>query len=250
MTQQTNYSKNPDLGLPIVTTIAGDKEYRRYCRKVGDQFYVKDRDIFFIEETDSWYFKTSTKVDYDWELNKCYLKSSVPLTGGVVDFDKDKNPIIGMFTPNKYNNVTVVVKGGSKKLAINEEILINNNYFEDVANNTFYHSTDVSSSDRMAMQKPRHGKGYTNKGYNIEDNAEEFSRKKRLYADYPLKINEDAKKYGKFLNDLTFGCEVECSVGNLPIHVENRHGIVACRDGSLEGGQKIGKLIKVLYIIL
>ncbi len=232
----TSYKENPGLPMTVVDTIGGEKEYRKNCRSVKGNYYIKDKDIYFIEEENTWYFKKSTKVDYDWEKNCVYLKGTKLLTTGVVGFDSDGKPVIGLFTENPYNNCKVQLPNSATYPAISPDVLITNNYFEDVASNKFYSVSAVSRSDMSAMQKIRPSKTYTNKGYNIEDNKEEFERKKILYRDYNMKIGEDAKTYGKFLTDITYGAELECSVGACPDFVQNRHGLVSCRDGSLEGG--------------
>lgn len=232
------YKANPNLELEIITTINNEKEYKQNCKCVGGKYYVKGRDIFYIAEKELWYRKTSDKVDYDHEKNMVYLKDTYRMTKGVVGFDKDKQPIMGLFTPNPCNNCIVRIKG-SVYHSLNPEILLENNYFEDLASNEFYDKSSMSESDCKQMSKIRMSKSYTNKGYNIEDNATEFEEKKKSYANYSLKINNDAKVYGKFLGNVSMGVEIETSEGQIPTFIEYRHGIVMCRDGSISGGEAV-----------
>ena len=234
VTKIISYSENPEMGFPVVETFDGQKEYRKNCKYVKGKYYAIDKDIFYIESEDLWYRITSGKIEKDYETGIWYLKNTVHMTRGIVETDSKGEPVLGMFTLNPYNNCSAQFKGGNYQ-AMSPEIL-KGDWFEDVGNNVWYRSSETGISEMKARQKIRNEKNYTNKGYNIEDNATEFSQKKKLYADSPIEIGADAKKYGKFLGDMTFGCEFETCSGSIGKWIENRHGLVACRDGSLEGG--------------
>ena len=231
-----SYAENPNLGFTVIDTFDGKKEYRKNCKYVAHKYYVINKDIFYVESENLWIRESSGKIEKDYELNKWYLKNTVPLSNGVVDVDENHNPIYGKFSLNPYNNCYGYIGGSNKFFIKQPEDPV---YFEDVAQSILYRKIDMSNSDVSSRMKIRPEQSYTNKGYNIEDNSKEFKEKIGLYKNYNLPIKADAKKYGKYLADISYGCEIECSVGACPNHIQNRHGIVICRDGSLEGGQKI-----------
>ena len=51
---------SPKLKIKVVTTINGDKEYRRNCKYIKGNYYVIDQDCFFVAER--WYRKDSGKL--------------------------------------------------------------------------------------------------------------------------------------------------------------------------------------------
>lgn len=237
----TSYSKNPNLGFSTVKTINGIIEYRKNCKYLKENKSIKEgyysiyTDIFYIESEEKWYRVSSEKIEKDWETNKWYLKDyNSKLQKGVVGIEEDGGLIFDKFTANPYNNVIINSNGNSYN-ALNKEIL-KDFFIEDIGHSSFVRKSEYGSSDIKNFSKIRNAKNYTSKGYNIEDNGAEFERKKNLYRDYFLKIGPDAKKYAKYLGDISFGSEIECSEGAIPDYIQNRHGIVVCRDGSLEGG--------------
>jgi len=229
-----SYTENPSLGFPVVETHDGKTEYRKNTKFVKGKYYSVFTDIFYIESEQKWYRTTSGKIEKDWETGEWFIKDTKKMINGIVDVDFSGNVITGRFTKNEYNNCPVVWKN-SNYTALNPEIL-KMHFFEDVSANVFYKTGEVGKGDKNQMEKIRPSKSYTNKGYNIEDNAKEFEQKKELYKNYGLKIGDDAKKYAKFLGNTSFGCEFEASVGSMPDYLQNRLGLVICRDGSLEGG--------------
>src|ERR1019366_3294694 len=67
--------------------------------------------------------------------------------------------------------------------------------------------------------KIQNKQNYGIKGYNIEDNVSDSENKKELYDKYNLPLTKDVRRYSKFLNDTTFGLELECSHGYIPDHL-------------------------------
>lgn len=226
-----SYSENPSVGFPVVETFNGNKEYRKNCKYVGGKYYIKNVDIFYIESEEKWYRITNPKIEKDYETNQWILKGTRRMNFGVVGFENN-TPVFGSFSDNLHNNCIVNTSKG-KTVALNPEMLIAAGYFEDINACCFYKRSDVDSSSYSSMIKIRGERSYTNKGYNIEDNAKEFEEKKKLYASYPLKIEKDARTYAKYLGDTSIGCEFETSCGTVNEWLQNRHGLVACRDGSI-----------------
>lgn len=232
------YKDNPNLGRKVVTTSSGEKEYLFNCKNIKEEYHAMNVDCFWIESKKQWYRIKSGLIEKDNETGNWMLKTDIEklCVHGVIGFKEDKSPIIGYFTPNPYNNCIVHIPGYVWP-ALNTDILIENGYAEDFSTGKWYIKKSIA-----ALQTPRNEIDHTKKGYNLEDNVAEFLSKTALYNNYKQNFSKDVRRYGKMLGDITFGLEIECDKGYLPDHIQNRLGVVICRDGSLhaDGGDKIG----------
>lgn len=228
---KVSYKDNPNLKLTVVTTIQGDKEYRNNCRYIQGKYYVIDRDVFNIDDT--YYRVSSGKIVFDAENKQWVLKSKANLISGIIDVT-EKGPVKGSFSPNIFTNSKLYWKGG-EYVIMNPEICADY-LVEDKSKAEFLVKSEINPSkvQNFAVIKP--GIDYTNKGYNIEDNEREFKQKMVAFKEYSPKLSKNAKIFGKFLESTTYGCEIEASVGACPDYLQYRHGVVTCRDGSLDGG--------------
>lgn len=232
------YRENPTLGFKTVTTITGETEYSKNCRKIRDRYYTINEDCFKIEER--WYVKTSKQITFDYETKNWVIIKKFPLVYGIVDFKSNGSiPVFGYFTANKYNNVYVNIPNYGLVLAYTDEILKNNGYIENISDGQWFYKKTMSNAQIAACTKITSKKVFTQQGYNIEDNKEEFTQKVKLYDEYPAKIGASAVKYSRFLNGQSYGFEIETSKGYLPENVQSRHGIVICRDGSIENAEYV-----------
>lgn len=228
------YKDNPKLKYQIVTTVQGDKEYRKNCKYIKGKFYVKDRDCVWLNT--NWYRLESDKIAWDHEEKKWKLKSNPYLIQGVIGM-KNNKPELGYFIQNPLNNCRVHFSDGSYT-CINADLL-NENFFENVGDGEYYHIKSVSAESRKKMMVIRNEKNFRNKGYNIEDNHKEFTLKKELFKSYTPKISREAKLFSRFLGDISYGLEIETSEGNVPDHIQYRGGVVACRDGSIQSAEYV-----------
>lgn len=209
-----SFKDNPNLGLKTVTTVTGETEYRLLCRKIKDKFYVKDKDVFFIDGT--WYRVEAGKVVLDHETGKMVIKDSTPgLMHGIVD----KKNTMGYFTRNPYKNTSIDLK----TMCIDYKLL--NEIEFDPRHETFVRGYDNRNVGNRA--------NHTNNTYSIDDNASTFEHAKELYKNNSFPIENTYKRLSKELGETTFGIEIECIRGFLPGFIRNQYGIVTCRDGSL-----------------
>lgn len=225
----TLYKDNPNLKMKVVTTCNNEKEYRCNCKYIKGKYYKIDQDVFEINDT--WYRKESGLIDFDYEKKKWVLKNSTHLQKGIVDFEKGL-PKFGSFSNNYFNNCVVIYQG-SRTLAINSEILTKNGFFENIATGEYYYEKDVNPASIKKMKSIHNEMNFQHKGYNIEDNREEFKLKKSLHEDYNPTKSRNCITFSKLLGEVTYGLEIETSEGNVPNHIQNRLGIIACRDGSI-----------------
>lgn len=228
------YEANPKLKQTVVTTVMGDKEYRRNCKYIKGKYYRVDRDCFEVQS--KFYRKDSGLIVFDSAKSKWELKTNPNLVKGVVSFEKG-SPVIGYFTANLYDNCKMVDHSAGTIPCINTELLLKNGYFEDVANGIYYNRKEVGERSYQKMITIRNEHNFTNKGYNIEENGSEFEQKKIAFRDYSAKPTKENIGYGKLLGTTTYGMEIETSAGNIPEHIQNRHGLVACRDGSIQSAE-------------
>jgi hypothetical protein len=228
------FKDNPNLRLTTVKTVTGATEYRRNCRKIKEKFYVIGEDC--VEIDGKWYAVTSKLITFDYELEKWVLAKSTPLVYGIVKISEKGVPVFGYFTENKYRNVWINVPNYGNVKALNEEIL-SKDCVEDMSDGTWHVMKGLSSNAIARMRKIESRKVHTNKGYNIEDNEEEFKEKIESFKKYPHKISTAASAFGRMLGGTTFGCEIETAMGNLPDHVQHRSGVVVCRDGSIDNAE-------------
>ena len=230
------YSKDPELSLKVITTVQGKKEYRRNCKFINNKFYLMNEDCFLVDN--QWYRKESGKIEYDNEIKTWVLKSKVYLADGIIGF-KNGALVRGFFSLNPYTNCKVGTPDLGTMLCQNSDFLLENGYFEDLGTCKWWLKKSVTPEQFKKMTTIRNEVNHHVKGYNIEDNAKEFEEKKQNYAQYPTKISKEVRKYAKFLGNLTFGFEVETDQGNMPDSIQNKNGIVICRDGSIHSAEYV-----------
>lgn len=231
-----SYKQDPNLPNKVVTLFNGELEYRGNCKKIKNKYYVIDEHCFEVEG--KWYREESGLIFKDYETGEWFLEEKIgPRTKAIVDF-KDGKPIMGWITTNPYNNVEAKnplarYPENHTNIAINSDILAENGYIEEISTGYWYKKDAVGGANLRTFNVISNKLNYQNKGYNIEDNQHEAEEKKRLYEAYPMNLTKDVRRYSRFLNDVTFGIELECSHGCIPDHLQNRMNIVTCRDGSL-----------------
>lgn len=231
------YKDNPKLKFKTIKTVTGETEYRRNCRKIRDKYYVENEQCFLIGKI--WYAYTSKLITFDYERGVHVIIKDTPLVYGVVGFKKDGVPEFGYFTENKYNNILVNISGFGAVKAFNEETLVKGNYIENLSDGLWLYKKELSAQQIAKLTIINSKKVYREKGYNIEDNKEEFGQKVTAFDKYPLKISAAAMRYGKLLGNTSFGCEFETAQGYVPEHIQNRTGVIICRDGSIDNAEYV-----------
>jgi hypothetical protein len=229
------FKDNPGLTQRTVKTVRGITEYRRNCRYIGGKYYVKGEDCFEINKR--WYKFDSKLIAFDHEKEEYVLKNDHPLVYGVTGFKTDGTAIFGYFTENKYNNLTVTIPEYGQVKTFSEKLLTRHDFAEDLSSGSWMCRRNLSAKDLDRMSRIESRRVHTNKGYNIEDNSDEFKQKIDAFKNFPMKISAAAARFGKLLGGTTFGMEVETSRGHLPDHIQNRTGVVICRDGSIDNAE-------------
>lgn len=229
------YRDNPDLKAKVVKTIDGTTEYRKNCRKIGDKYYVVGEQCFEVDG--KWYASTSKLVTLDHETGKYVLLKTSKLVYGLVGFKPDGTPNLGYFSENIYNNCLVNIPGYGAIRSLSEEFLEKNGCIEEISSGLWRLRSTMTESEIVKAGRITSRKVFKEKGYNIEDNKEEFQQKKAAYENYTRKKTLKSERYARFLEKTTFGCEFESAMGILPDHIQNRTGVVICRDGSIDNAE-------------
>lgn len=235
------FKENLDITeLKVVTTVTKEKEYRKNCKFIKQEYYVINKQCFEIEG--KWRRYNDPNVVYDWENQTYALKvnNTIPnlkLTYGII---KNKENVLdfGYFTTNPYNNVYTESRKFGAMFAISAEAL-GKEWAEDLKTHTWFLLKEFSEVEIQRRKTIKNHENPAARGYNIEDNALDFRNKIELYENYKVQINPKIKLLSKYIGDVTFGCEFELAVGCLPTHLQNRYGVVPCRDGSLNGGMEL-----------
>ncbi len=233
----TRYKDNSSLKLKTVKTVTGETEYRKNCRKIKDKYYVQDEQCFLIGKT--WYAFNSKLITFDYEKGVHVLIKDTPLVYGAVGFKRDGQPEYGYFTENKYNNILVSIPSVGSIKCFNEETLIKGGYVENLSDGLWLYKKGLTATQAEHLNQIAGRKVYRDKGYNIEDNAEEFKQKVESFDKYPTKISGTAMRYARLLGETSFGCENETSMGYIPDYIQNRTGLIICRDGSIDNAEYV-----------
>jgi hypothetical protein len=225
------YSENPNLDLQVVDTVNGKKEYRNNCRKIKNKdgvycFYIKNEDCYFIDGT--WYRLETGKIIFDSEKNCYTLANNENLVKGVVGFDGD-SPIHGHYTQNIYKNCRIIDRNGKKYPCISYEIIPSS--YQELPGYDMFEQVSSKTNKKVIANGDDYKNGHYN--YNIDDDPMSFESLKEIYKNSKFKIDKELFKYGRVLNNMTYGMELESIKGYLPKYFRNKFGIQICRDGSL-----------------
>lgn len=224
----TYYESNPNLQDLVVTTHDGKKEYRINCKKIKGSYYVKDVTCFHIDG--QWFRIDSGLISFDHSVKKWILNKNNHMIKGIVSFEKDGSYTLGTFTPNPTKNIVFEDSNNGNRYIILDESVGNGMIRERLCSGIYY---ITSKHGDAFFDNLKNIVNHKDKGYNIEDNVDEYTNKKKVFDEYPLKINNDVIRYSRYLEDVTFGAELEAIVGYLPDHIQYQTGTVICRDGSL-----------------
>lgn len=236
------YKENPNLNLQVVETRFGQKEYRKLCKLIKGAYYIINTDCFFIN--DKWHRIDNGKIVLDHETKQWILTPENPFTAqtkGVVGITDTEELIRGWFTKNPYRNIFL----HSGDIGLNSEIL-QGKYVEDISNDVWISTKLLSEKNIKEMSNIRKpDKNYSCCTYNIDDDKLLFTRQIELYNKFPTIVNQSSKKLSKLIGNITFGIEVETSLGKVPNNICNQLGLVACKDGSLGENYKSAEWVSV-----
>jgi hypothetical protein len=215
-----------------VITFNGQLAERGQCKKIKNKYYVKNKDCFLIN--DVWYRIDSGLIGLNHTTQKWELLSTLTKTciKGVVGVNNDVL-VFGYFESNPYDNVIVaadIIGSGRTHTCINSTVLLGSSYIEVVSLGVY------SIIPRHKAAAILNQIDHKENGYNIEDNQDEMLLKTELFNNYKSDIPKNIYHVSKFIKGYRFGAELEAAAGYMPRNLQNRTGVVICRDGSLHGG--------------
>lgn len=199
------YKDNKNLPrLKTVTTIKGDTEYRMNTKYVREKYYTINRDVFQFD--DKWHTIDSGNIIFDHELGTYVLKNrTMGLIRGIeANLETGTRDGDG-FTANPYNNVPTNSNEFGRVTAINHEIIEKEGWFEDLGTNSWLNEKDYPGAHKLQRRKIRNDRGFTDRGYNIEDNND-YPTKMKLHDKYPMVISAKAKEMNQVSWRYYFRC--------------------------------------------
>jgi len=216
--------------LKVVTTYDGTEAFRKDCRYIKGNFYKINLQCFNIEGT--WYRINSGRIGFDYEIERWVLLSKSDLLyTGIINIENNK-PIFGSFSRNIYRNTTLFYEG-LEHLVIDENILLKCPYVAEGVNGKYYYKQSGSiPKEYIHKLKPQKDRFYSFPfNYGSDELIPHF------------KVNFDKNFIGKpllsdawkLLDPFTFGVEFETHRGAIPEKHLINNGLIACRDGSIDG---------------
>jgi len=225
----------------IVVTFDGTKAKRSDCRKIKDQFYIKNVQCFFIK--DLWYRVNSGSIVFNHTTKEWVLKETPGLTKGIIGYDHlNEEVLVGYFIKDVFKNVNVEI-GGTRYPCISYSILPQNKFYENVPTNTFNLLTD-GVDPRRSSAIPNINFNNQDYGFALQYNMRHSDRElintietgfsqelknNNFTSNHPLAGHVDD------LKDLTFGFEFETVKGRIPACRLPECGLIPLRDGSITG---------------
>jgi hypothetical protein len=154
---------------------------------------------------------------------------------GIVEIDNETSAEYkGYFTENPYNNVTVISPNGGRMKCLNVDILLTSDlYEEDQDSGTFV----LKRKNEDPSKRKRHVHDNSHATYSIEDNFDHFKQVRDLHSKYEIPIDRDIRFAASYIKGLTFGAELETTVGTLPDCYLYRNGLIICKDGSIRADE-------------
>lgn len=220
----------------VVTTFDGSTAFRKDCRFIKGEHYVKNKQCFLINDT--WYRINSGLIAYDYETKTwVVIKESPSLKKGIVSFDRvTRQATMGYYTTNPYRNVTIILQNGNAVDCFDYSVIPADLFREDKAGGDFVHKDYTGFRQNKVVV-------FANNAYpfplqyclkHYEDGfRKEFEDavEKKVFLGNSLKISE----YANVLSDMTFGLEFETATGKIPNYKIKESGLVPLRDGSITG---------------
>jgi hypothetical protein len=217
--------------MELITTYDGTKEYRKNCRYIKGEFYIKHKQCFLIDGT--WYRINSDRIVFDHETKTWVVRDGFGLLiEGIIQISNDGRPKFGWFSPNRNKNVPVYYEE-SIQTSINEQLLLDNSFVKEGINGVYYFINSIIIPKEFVIKlKPHRERFYSFPwNYGSEPLIREFSERFNDNFVGPDLIS-DASKY---LDNFTFGVEFETEKGAIPEKYIMNSGLIACRDGSIAG---------------
>lgn len=216
-----------------VLTVNGRKIKKVNSIMYNNSFYSKRDDC--VKIGGKYYAKVDEAIAIDHQTGEYNLKSK--MRHGIVSFNGDK-PVFGYFSFNRFTNEDCYYTKRDRLPVISSDI-VPVTFFESLNKGTIFCPEAASLVEKSEFTKPKTVNSHQDKGYNIEDNPDEYEDMKLCYTSYNPYISKKIRRYANFLGNLTFGIETEVVVGNLPKRIKDQCALVFCRDGSTPGGEYV-----------
>jgi len=235
---------------PSVVTYTGDTYPKSACRRIDNDYYligdknIKDSGQVFLIN-DVWYRLSTNKITWDYRKEEYVIISSSTLIYGLVDVTKDKEPVMGYFTPDDLKDIMVYDYGASEFMAMDENMALKlPNAVRCVSDGAIVFSKlkNVNSLSRFEKHAKRNYPSFDLNNYGFANNPG-VSLVKERNAKYikskEFTVNPTIAEIAKFLKGYTFGAEFETACGTLPTKELLKTGLIPVKDGSISGHEYV-----------
>lgn len=234
------YKDNPNLKLKTIITHNGNVEYRNNCKYIKEQYYLKNTECVEVEK--KLYLLNDEKIAFDHSTQKYVIRKNTNLVQGIVEVEPEVK--IGWFSKQNiyYGLIRKQVYYQREHYNCSDyRMLENNPLFFKSSHGRFYETSSLTPEDKKELLKITNNDDFNHlrQGYNIEDNGYEYLMRKLAHQEFPIEYDKGVRKFAKFLENYSFGCEFETNKGYIPTYKLNQTGLVPCRDGSVEGAEYV-----------
>lgn len=217
-----------------IITVSGKPSKKSNCRLIDKEYYLigdnkieNSGDVYLI---DGRYIRMSTgRLVFNHSDKKYQLKND-SLEYGIISMGDLSDFVFGWFNKD-FENQILFDKDKRDYICINENI-INKNFREEISSGNFYHISLKKASQfnliKAVKKDYKESLPYDSKGM-MKNHIDRYE------SNYNPKINSTIAKYGKIIEDLTFGFEFETIKGILPDSKLKSLPLIPLRDGSISG---------------
>jgi len=220
-----------------IITISNKKALKSECRRIDNEYYFigdmsveNSGDCYFINGR---YYKNNTGyIIYDHFIRSYAIKNKNFIYGIIKIIDKI-TPIFGYFSTDEKNNMNItVIINEQSYTCLNEDILKNTYYLENLQDGIFYERTSINSTyflrKKCINSSLKYNLSYDSFGL-MKDLIKNYNK---LYS--PI-YNRIVKNNENITKDLSFGLEFETTDGFIPERICKKLGLMPLRDGSIKG---------------
>lgn len=222
----------------LVTTFNGNTAYRKDCRYIKGEFYIKNVDCFNINNT--WYRINSGMIALDHETNTWVLISETAnLIKGVIAYREDEI-VVGYFTENKFKNVSIIIPNG-EYVCFSEDMLPASKFILSPYDLKFHHISMSSKPTKINTNLNLSNHIYGQLVYNVKNIDTNFMSTVVKDTKAFLKNKTYSTTIGRHVQDIiskfgySYGVEFETNGGNIPYFKLKEGGLLPLRDGSIRG---------------
>lgn len=221
----------------LVKDYLGNLIPKSRAHKIMGKYYEEGVSCFVMEDGQRYRITSTDKIIFDHYKQKYVLKNNSHLIKGYINSKKEE----GYFSENEfYVEISDVIGKKPFRFCLNADIAEKIGYKESLCDGIFYKYNPEDEKLINYLNKKAIPNTERSKNYNLESDQ---SKKKALeisYFNFNPKISASSLEISKFIENYTFGMELEVINGFIPRRIRSLLGVKALKDGSLRHGDGEG----------